>query len=185
MKFKRFSLLFLCFCCFLSVAATETPAEVPSVAVKCGSVGNFFKVSDELYRSAQPSGEEWTALAAMGIKSVINLRLFGGGHDAVGNSGIKTYYLRWNAGFISENDLVELLKLVKQAPKPVLIHCFHGSDRTGAAVAAYRVVFQNWTPADAADELVNGGFGHHRIYFNIPRLIRKADWKQIKLKLQN
>ena len=149
------------------------------------TVENFHKVSDELYRSAQPEKNEWKALAAFGIKSVINLRYFGRNADKPGNTGIVVYSLPWRAESISEKDLIELLRLIKNAPKPVLIHCYHGSDRTGAAVAAYRVVFQNWTPEAAAEELVNGGYGHHKyIYSNIPKLIRSADYQKIRSALR-
>lgn len=148
---------------------------------KFPAVENFHKVSDELYRSGQPKPEDWKKLAEFGIKSVISLRDFGRNADKVGDSGIIAYSLPWRAENISEKDLLNVLILIKQAPKPVLIHCFHGSDRTGAAVAAYRVVFQKWKPDAAADELINGGFGHHKwIYRNIPRLIRNADYKKIR-----
>jgi tyrosine-protein phosphatase SIW14 len=65
---------------------------------------------------------------------------------------------------------------VRDAPKPVLVHCWHGSDRTGSVVAAYRIVFQNWTPAAALDELRHGGFGYHEKWFpNIITLFETLD----------
>jgi tyrosine-protein phosphatase SIW14 len=45
------------------------------------------------------------------------------------------------------------------------VHCWHSSDRTGSFVAACRIVFRNWTPADALDELRHGGFGYHERWF--------------------
>ena len=82
---------------------------------------------------------------------------------------------------ISEDDLYKILTVIRDAPKPLLIHCWHGSDRTGCAVAAYRIVFENWSVEDAISELMNPKYGHHKnIYTNIPALLRKADWKKIK-----
>lgn len=180
-----FIALFLSVCAGCAVEpAKECIADKTSAQKKILSVENFHKVSGELYRSGQPDKEDWKELAAFGIKSVISLRDFGRNADKVGNTGIKVYSYPLRAERISEEDLLNVLKLIKKAPKPVLIHCYHGSDRTGAAVAAYRVVFQNWTPDAAADELVNGGFGHHKlIYRNIPRLIRNADYKKIRSRL--
>lgn len=38
---------------------------------------------------------------------------------------------------------------------PLLIHCRGGSQRTGAAVAWFRVLFQDWTPARAREEYLS------------------------------
>ena len=73
---------------------------------------------------------------------------------------------------------------LKNAPKPILIHCRHGSDRTGAIVAACRIVFENWPEEQAVAELKDPKFGHHTtLYKNIPQLIRKTDWEKIRYKI--
>jgi protein tyrosine/serine phosphatase len=43
--------------------------------------------------------------------------------------------------------------------RPVLVHCAHGEERTGAVVAAYRVVVEGWEPAAAEKEAIEHGFG--------------------------
>ncbi len=39
-----------------------------------------------------------------------------------------------------------------RSKQPVLVHCRHGEDRTGAVIAAYRVVVNGWDPAAAERE---------------------------------
>lgn len=91
------------------------------------------------------------------------------------------YEIPLNTGKITEQDLIRILTVIRDAPKPLLIHCWHGSDRTGCAVAAYRIVFENWSVEDAITELMKPEYGHHKaIYKNIPALLRTADWKRIK-----
>ena len=48
-----------------------------------------------------------------------------------------------NAGKVSQEQLIDALRIIKNRKGPVLLHCWHGSDRTGATVAAYRIVFNN------------------------------------------
>ena len=73
------------------------------------------------------------------------------------------------------------LRQFRAAPKPVLVHCWHGSDRTGSVVAAYRIAFQNWTPAAALDELRHGGYGYHEKWFpNIIALFEKLDAAELR-----
>ncbi|HEX7917405.1 hypothetical protein [Rudaea sp.] len=50
----------------------------------------------------------------------------------------------------------------------MLIHCWHGADRTGVVCAAYRMVVQGWSKADARAEMFDGGFGYHAVWRNIP-----------------
>lgn len=148
-------------------------------------IENFHQVSPELYRSAQPRQEDWTVLEAFGIKSVINLRYFGRGPDRVGDTAIVPFSLPVQAHNLKEKELLRILQLIQQAPKPVLIHCYHGSDRTGAAVAAYRIVFQNWTPEQALAELVDEKYGHHKNLFpNLQDLILFADFNAMRQQLK-
>ena len=37
---------------------------------------------------------------------------------------------------------MQQIKIAKQNDQRVLLHCYHGSDRTGASVAMYRIILK-------------------------------------------
>ena len=76
--------------------------------------------------------------------------------------------------------MAEALKIIGTADGPVLIHCWHGSDRTGLISAMYRILYQDWSKDAAIDELMKGGYGYHAMYKNIPEYIRKVDILNIR-----
>ena len=115
------------------------------------------------------------------IKSVLNLREKHSDKDEIGKLKLTLYEIPLAAGRVTESDLVRILRAVKNAPKPILIHCRHGSDRTGVAIAACRIVFENWSVDQAVSELTDPKYGHHeKLFPNLPELIRKADWNKIR-----
>ena len=150
---------------------------------------NFHKVNENIFRSGQPDDDEFESLCTFNnIRSVLNLRENNSDKKIIDTinkrhyvPAVTLYEIPLDTGKISEADLYKLLTVIRDAPKPLLIHCWHGSDRTGCAVAAGRIVFENWNVEDAIAELMKREYGHHkRIYPNIPALLRKADWEKIK-----
>ena len=106
---------------------------------------NFHKVNDNLYRSGQPENDEFESLHTFhGIRSILNLRENHSDQEDVEavnqkyDGAIKLYEIPLDTGNITVDDLIRILTVVRDAPKPLLIHCWHGSDRTGCAVAACR-----------------------------------------------
>lgn len=161
-------------------------ADLKSIPLKAEGLENFYKVSDKLYRSAQPSREGFRSLQTMGVTNVLNLRNYHSDEDEAEGTDLNLLRRRMNAGSITEDDLRESLKMISEADGPVLAHCWHGSDRTGAICAAYRIVFENWTVEAALAEMFYEPFGHHRrIYTNIPELIRSIDWDAMRLGLNS
>ncbi len=159
----------------VQAAPRERPAEWAAPVIST-SLENCYRVSDELYRCEQPRLRDIPDLKALGIGTILNLRHWNSDSKDFEKAGIVLVAQRMRAGKLSEDDLVAALRLIRDAPKPVLIHCWHGSDRTGSVVAAYRIVFQNWTPAAALDELRHGGFGYHERWFpNIITLFETID----------
>ncbi|HCT30793.1 MAG TPA: protein tyrosine phosphatase [Bacteroidales bacterium] len=148
--------------------------------IKSANLMNLFKVSDDIYRSEQPDKDDFLELSRIGIKSVLNLRTTKTDDEAIGKLPIKPYLVAMNAGSVSDKDIIAALKIIKSAPKPMLIHCRHGSDRTGVVVAMYRIVFQGWSKEAALDELLHGGFGFHEYYKNIPEYIKNVNIDAIK-----
>jgi len=151
------------------------PAEwaVPIINV---SLENCYKVSDELYRCEQPNRKDASALHALGIRSILSLRNYHSNPPELKEAGFTLLAEPMKAGKLTTDDLVAALRQLRAAPKPVIVHCWHGSDRTGSIVAAYRIVFQNWTPAAALDELRHGGYGYHESWFpNIITLFENLD----------
>jgi protein tyrosine/serine phosphatase len=144
-------------------------------------LGNAYRVSPDVYRSRQPGQDAIPDLQAMGIHSVLNLRSADPDGKAFAAAGLSLFALRTSAWTLTESELVTALRQIRAAPKPVLVHCWHGSDRTGAVIAAYRIVFQEWTPAAAADEMRHGGFGFHESRFpNLVRLVEGLDAAELR-----
>lgn len=159
--------------------AADTPRERPAnwaVPLINTTLENCFRVSVDLYRCDQPDEKNIADLKALGIGSILNLRQYHTDSKAFEQAGFKLLLHRIETDEISVDDLVAALRLFRTAPKPVMVHCWHGSDRTGSVVAAYRIVFQNWTPAAALDELRHGGYGYHEKWFpNIITLFETLD----------
>lgn len=145
---------------------------------------NLYKVADGVYRSAQPDEEDVADLQALGIKEILNLREFHKDDGEVEGGNFKLDRVRMNAGDVTEAQLIAALKKIKNRQGSILIHCWHGSDRTGTTVAAYRIVFEHWSKAQALDEMVHGGFGYHASFYpNLVELVKKLDVNRMRREL--
>lgn len=177
---RRMSILLLGIL-FLLPGGCSSPPPGHGNTIEDYSLENLHQVSQEVYRSGQPERLDFAELQKRGLRSVLNLRRHHSDEDDIRGLSLTLYELPLNAGSLKESELRAALKIIRHAPKPLLIHCWHGSDRTGAVTAAYRIVEQNWPVEDAVRELQQDEYGHHDIiYSNIPKLLRSIDWAQMK-----
>ena len=169
----------------LTDAGLEIPRgwEQSSEPATFPDVPNWFQVSAKLYRSAQPDAAGFRVIAAMGITTVLNLRAFHGDDDEAAGTGLDLVRVPMYAFNLDREDVVAALRVIRQAPGPVLVHCLHGADRTGTVVAMYRIVEQGWSKEAAIAEMTDGGFGYHPIFPNLLQFIRQVDVEQVRAEL--
>jgi tyrosine-protein phosphatase SIW14 len=137
---------------------------------------NLYKVSDGVYRGAQPTPEGMRALQRLGVRTVINLREPDA--DTAGLRGTHLAYesIPMTAFRPNDDDVVRFLQIVSDPNHgPVFVHCKRGADRTGLMCAAYRIAVQGWTKEQALDEMTRGGFGFCEGYQGLVRYIRALD----------
>lgn len=121
------------------------------------AVRNFGTVEQSvLYRGAQPSNAEFRGLAELGIKTVIDLR------DDESVASERTAVEKENLQFVNiplssykaptDEQVQQILTAIDASPKPIFIHCRRGRDRTGVAVAVFRMSHDHWTNSRALEE---------------------------------
>ncbi len=110
---------------------------------------------------------------------MLNLRQF---HSDRQNTccDLELFQVGINTTNIKDHAVIKALKIINASEEPILIHCWHGSDRTGLIVALYRIVFQDWSKEAAIDEMVNGDFGHHTIFKNLIHYIHDVDVEKLR-----
>jgi protein tyrosine phosphatase (PTP) superfamily phosphohydrolase (DUF442 family) len=173
---------------FLSLLITSVSAQNPTnrpanwaQPMTLPGVANFYQVTSNLYRGAQPTAEGMKQLKAMGIKTVINLRAFHSDKDKVAGSGLKDIHDEMTPWHATEDEVVEFLKTATETNNlPVFVHCERGADRTGTMCATYRIVVCGWTKQQAINEMKNGGFAFSPAWQNLIDFIEKADIANIK-----
>ena len=142
---------------------------------------NFYKVTEDLYRGAQPTAEGIKALKQMGIKTIINLRSVHSDEDEIGRIDIGYEHIEFEPWNVEYEQIERFLKIVTDEKKtPVFVHCKYGSDRTGFMCSVYRVAVCGWEKQAAIDEMVNGGFGFHPVWKNITESLENIDVEQFK-----
>lgn len=158
-------------------AASKKVSRLPGWArpVPAEQLENFYQLDRVVYRSAQPDAAGFREARRKGIRRVLNLRENHSDGEEAAGAGLQLYQVEMEAGSLREEDVVRALRIIRQSPEPVLVHCWHGSDRTGAVCAFYRMVFQDWSKEEAIAEMMEGGYGFHPVYTNITGLIRQAD----------
>lgn len=133
------------------------------------SVRNFHKVTPWLYRGGQPTHDGFKELAQRGVKTVISFR-WGLKSAAMERSvveaeGMQFISMPLNYWTLPTARMVELFFTYVDDParRPIFIHCFHGSDRTGLFVGIFRMAREGWTVKDAYHEMKKCGFHRFRI----------------------
>ncbi|HUT31303.1 MAG TPA: tyrosine-protein phosphatase [Sedimentisphaerales bacterium] len=149
--------------------------------LKLPGVENFYKVSEQLYRGAQPTAEGMEQLKKLGIKTVVNLRSLHSDRDEIGDANLGYEHITMKPWHPEDKEVVRFLKIVSDPNRtPVLVHCQRGADRTGTMCAVYRVAVQHWSKTDAIKEMTKGGFGFFDGWDNIVNYIRELDIDEIK-----
>lgn len=164
----------------LPAAEARPRPETWAKPVAAAHLKNFYQLDGKVYRAAQPDAKGFRELEQLGIRNVLNFRDHHSDNDEAKGTAIRLHRIKMEAGEIKDGDVIEALRIIKDADGPVLIHCWHGSDRTGLISAMYRIVFQDWSKDAAIDELMHGGYGYHTMYKNIPEYIRKMDVEKVK-----
>lgn len=151
--------------------------------------GNFHTViAGELYRSAQPSASAIESYAKeYGIKTVVNLR---GENEksswyekevAVSEKlGIKHIDFSMLASRqLTPAEADRLLALLKDAPKPILIHCRSGADRTGLVSVLYSQQIAG-IPEDQAEKQLSIFYGHVAIPYLSATYAMDKSWEKLE-----
>lgn len=168
--------------CWLAVAgelsADPAVGRPPAWAqpMTVAGVPNLHRVSDTLYRSAQPTPEGMQNLRALGIETIVNLRSFNSDRKRIAGTGLAYEHIYMKAWHPEFAEALRFLQIVTNARRtPVLVHCQHGADRTGTMVALYRIAVQGWSKQAAIDEMTGGGFGFHEVWANLPVWVEQLD----------
>ncbi|HXS68631.1 MAG TPA: tyrosine-protein phosphatase [Candidatus Polarisedimenticolia bacterium] len=155
--------------------ATMRPANWATQLTEPG-LSNFYEVTTNLYRGAQPTAQGMKELKAMGIKTVLNLRSFHSDNHLISSGELKLARLHMKPWHAEDEDVVAFLKLVMDTNNlPVFVHCQRGADRTGMICAMYRVVVCGWTKDDAVKEMKKGGFHFNPGWQNLVNYVEHAD----------
>jgi tyrosine-protein phosphatase SIW14 len=132
------------------VVLTPSPGPQRPLDGYVPGVANFGFVTADVWRGAQPTSEGFRTLAAMGVRTVIDLQE--DDHSPQVPPGVRYVPIRVSGWHADDVDTDAVLRAIAENPKPVFIHCHQGRDRTGLAVAAYRLS-QGMSTADAIKEL--------------------------------
>jgi tyrosine-protein phosphatase SIW14 len=126
------------------IAQAQTPALSATIKIK-----NFGQMDERFYRGAQPKNlEDYQALAALGVKTVIDLTDDPKEYEQsmVESVGMKYVHIPMIAKkYPTEAAIANFLKTVENPETgKFYLHCAGGRHRTGAMGAVYRYKFYNW-----------------------------------------
>lgn len=158
-------------------------AKTSATALKIEGLPNAYKVSDTLYRGAQPTADGFKELKKLGIKTVICLRSFHSDEKLIAGTGLAYESIPINTWDMEGDYVIKFLKSATDTNKtPVFVHCQHGADRTGTMCALYRITVSGWTKDAAIKEMTDGGFGFHSTWQNLITFIKDINIEDIKKK---
>ncbi|SEF03988.1 Tyrosine phosphatase family protein [Pseudomonas migulae] len=147
---------------------------------------NLFQMSPTLYRSALPDRGVVPLLEKLKVATVINF-LPEPDSSWLVSPGIEQVQLPYRTNHVDDAQVLTALRAIQsaEAKGPVLMHCKHGSDRTGLMAAMYRVVVQGWSKEDALNEMTQGGFGDSTHFRDGVRYMMQADAEKLRTALAN
>jgi tyrosine-protein phosphatase SIW14 len=140
----------------------SSAAATPSSNLESIKIRNFGEVNPHIYRGARPEGRDYSDLAALGIKTVVDLESGDPTEERqqVEAAGMKFVHIPMSDSATPDQDSVRKFLVLANgtADQPIFVHCRGGRHRTGALIAVYRMTHDRWTAASAYEEMKNFRF---------------------------
>lgn len=151
----------------LSSTASASALHAPGEKILLPGIANAGKISDALFRGAQPDLSHLDELKKLGITTVVDLRSEAQGtreHERIRAQALGLHFISIPVGRFdppTSGQLAQFFAVLRQVPQQkVFVHCQFGEDRTGVFIAAYRIAFEHWSSEEAMSEMLS--FGFHR-----------------------
>jgi protein tyrosine phosphatase (PTP) superfamily phosphohydrolase (DUF442 family) len=130
-------------------------------------IKNFYQVDPQVYRGAQPTKDGFRYLASIGVKTVISLREPSKLEEKLVTAAGMRYVNIPMTGLAAptEAEISKILTILESSGGGVFLHCKRGADRTGVAIASYRIDHDGWDNARALSEAMARGMS----VFQVPR----------------
>jgi len=176
MKRSRATLAFLLLLPFPLFAQTPSPDSAPAAApafptpahgekLRIAGIPHAGKISETIYRGAQPQEVGFSELKLLGITTIVDLRSedrekveWERKHaESLGMRFVHIPVNGWSPP--TDEQVVQFLSLLRDNPgQKVFMHCHFGEDRTGVFTAIYRIAFEKWSADQAIKEMYFFGF---------------------------
>jgi protein tyrosine/serine phosphatase len=159
--------------------SAQTIAAAPTIGID-----NFAKVNDSYFRGAQPLGSDYADLAALGVKTIINLT---SGDDTLSDEqtlaeqhGMRYVHIPMSTRRAPTNqELATFLGVVSASTsQPVYVHCVGGRHRTGVMTAVYRMTRDGLSGEQAFKEMKQFKFGPDFLHPEFKRFVYEFDAKR-------
>jgi Tyrosine phosphatase family len=135
------------------------------------TIFNFHQVTPRLYRGGQPLDGEWAEIKALGVRRVLKLNESTTGNDQIAaHLGMELEVITIpdhdaqttlpDVGILDRVDAAIMRSCPDGSDPSVFVHCTEGKDRTGIAIARYRVLRDRWPKSAALAEWDQ--YGSHR-----------------------
>ena len=131
-------------------------------------IKNFGQMDDRFYRGARPDENDYAALAALGVNTIIDLTDNSKEFEqpAVEAAGLRYINIPMeDKSYPSIDQINEFLKVVDDpSTGKFFVHCAGGRHRTGVVGAVYRFTHDKWSLEQVLAEMeqyeFSSGYGH-------------------------
>lgn len=171
-------LLLTAFLLVPAIGHAGPPDVSPAPAIDLSKIGidNFGRLNPTYYRGAEPDDDRYAILAALGIKTVVDLR----SDDVdvedkrfVERAGMKYAQIPMTTHEPPTPSVINtFLQIVTDpANQPVYVHCVGGRHRTGVMTAVYRMTQERWTAEQAFSEMKQYKYGADFLHPEFKRFV--------------
>jgi protein tyrosine/serine phosphatase len=152
-----FAVLFAVISLVLASQISASSQELEKASLSTVTIKNFGQMDDRFFRGGQPKENDYRQLAALGIKTVVDLR---DDPESYEKQNVEALGMKYVNIAMSDKDYPESAKIeqfLKLIDDPstgkFYVHCAGGRHRTGVMGAVYRLNHYNWNYDQAYAEM--------------------------------
>ena len=147
-----------------------------ALAASSVAIDNFGRINGTYYRGAQPVGRDYDDLAALGVKTIIDLTSDdsqSGERQSASQAGMRYVKIPMTTHTPPTSaQVAQFMSIVNDpASQPVYVHCVGGKHRTGIMTAIYRMTNDGWTADQAFSEMKQYKFGADFLHAEFKRAV--------------